>query len=212
MRKEPTSGLIIGDGIVDKRGLGRSRKLGSRSLIVRILPGVSQGLQHREPTLLQQSKLLVVADQRAAGASVVAGRENIPAEKPARIAPIQQTEQSRSVIYFAVQRRHRAGRDLAAGRANDQRDVVALHRQFGFSGARCAVVGDDHKNRVFEPGPRRRLAQKLADGIYERTFLCSLPPECWPDYAARMARLLRPGGVLAGIFYYGTDPDGYPSR
>ena len=48
------------------------------------------------------------------------------------------------------------------------------------------------------------------DLIYERTFLCSLPPERWPDYAARIAELLRPGGVLAGIFYYGTDHDGPP--
>ena len=48
------------------------------------------------------------------------------------------------------------------------------------------------------------------DLIYERTFLCSLPPERWPDYAARIAQLLRTGGVLAGIFYYGTDPEGPP--
>lgn len=48
------------------------------------------------------------------------------------------------------------------------------------------------------------------DLIYERTFLCSLPPDRWPDYAARMAQLLRPGGRLAGIFYYGVDPDGPP--
>jgi len=48
------------------------------------------------------------------------------------------------------------------------------------------------------------------DLIYERTFLCSLPPSCWPDYAARMAQLLRPGGRLAGIFFFGTDPDGPP--
>lgn len=48
------------------------------------------------------------------------------------------------------------------------------------------------------------------DLIYERTFLCSLPPIRWPDYAARMAQLLRPGGVLAGLFYYGSDPEGPP--
>ena len=48
------------------------------------------------------------------------------------------------------------------------------------------------------------------DLIYERTFLCSLPPERWPDYAARIAQLLRPGGVLTGIFYYGVDPEGPP--
>lgn len=48
------------------------------------------------------------------------------------------------------------------------------------------------------------------DLIYERAFLCALPPARWPDYAARMDKLLRPGGTLAGFFYYGIDPDGPP--
>lgn len=48
------------------------------------------------------------------------------------------------------------------------------------------------------------------DLIYERTFLCSLPPERWAAYAARVAQLLRPGGALTVIFYYGTDPEGPP--
>lgn len=48
------------------------------------------------------------------------------------------------------------------------------------------------------------------DLVYERTFLCSLPPANWPDYAARIAQLLRPGGVFAGLFYHGTDPEGPP--
>jgi len=48
------------------------------------------------------------------------------------------------------------------------------------------------------------------DLIYERTFLCSLPLSLWPDYAERTATLLRPGGVLAGIFFYGDDPEPPP--
>jgi SAM-dependent methyltransferase len=48
------------------------------------------------------------------------------------------------------------------------------------------------------------------DLIYERTFLCSLPYERWPQYAARMKSLLRPGGRLAGVFYYGTNPEPPP--
>ena len=39
------------------------------------------------------------------------------------------------------------------------------------------------------------------DLIYERAFLCALPRPRWPDYAPRMARLLRPGGLLAGYFF-----------
>lgn len=48
------------------------------------------------------------------------------------------------------------------------------------------------------------------DLIYERTFLCSLPPACWPDYARRMGELLKPGAVLAGIFFYGDEPEPPP--
>jgi len=50
------------------------------------------------------------------------------------------------------------------------------------------------------------------DIIYERTFLCSLPPRLWKDYAARADELLRPRGLLAGFFFYGheSDPPPYP--
>lgn len=49
------------------------------------------------------------------------------------------------------------------------------------------------------------------DLIYERTFLCALPTSLRDQYAARVAELLRPGGILAGFFFYGDeDPDGPP--
>ena len=50
------------------------------------------------------------------------------------------------------------------------------------------------------------------DFVYERTFLCALPPSRWNEYVARVAKLLRPGGLLAGIFFYGdeSDPPPYP--
>lgn len=46
--------------------------------------------------------------------------------------------------------------------------------------------------------------------IYERGFLCSLPPERWRDYAGRMAELLLPGGRLVGLFLYGQEPEPPP--
>ncbi len=46
--------------------------------------------------------------------------------------------------------------------------------------------------------------------IYERAFLCALPPARRTDYAARMAELLAPGGLLAGFFYFGDSPKGPP--
>jgi len=50
------------------------------------------------------------------------------------------------------------------------------------------------------------------DLIYERTFLCSLPPALWKKYLARVAELLRPNGMLAGFFFYGEElePPPYP--
>jgi SAM-dependent methyltransferase len=50
------------------------------------------------------------------------------------------------------------------------------------------------------------------DVIYERTFLCALPPDLWPAYVDRMTQLLRPNGKLVGIFLYGEEiaPPPYP--
>ena len=54
------------------------------------------------------------------------------------------------------------------------------------------------------------------DVIYERAFLCALPPRMCPQFAPRTAHLLRPGGELAGFFFFqitergppfGTSPD-----
>lgn len=39
------------------------------------------------------------------------------------------------------------------------------------------------------------------DWVYERAFLCALPPARWPAYAEKMASLIRPGGYLAGYFF-----------
>lgn len=48
--------------------------------------------------------------------------------------------------------------------------------------------------------------------VYERTFLCALPPELHPAYARRMAELIVPGGVLCGFFFQGPEeePPPYP--
>jgi hypothetical protein len=43
--------------------------------------------------------------------------------------------------------------------------------------------------------------QSRFDLIYERTFLCALPPQKWPEYAKPVAHLLRPRGRFAGSFF-----------
>jgi hypothetical protein len=46
--------------------------------------------------------------------------------------------------------------------------------------------------------------------IYERAFLCSLPRRVWARYAARVSELLRPDGVLVGLFYFDIKEEGPP--
>lgn len=46
--------------------------------------------------------------------------------------------------------------------------------------------------------------------VYERAFLCALPRRLWPDYARRMAQVLRPGGELSGYFFFDDNERGPP--
>ena len=57
----------------------------------------------------------------------------------------------------------------------------------------------------FQWAPHRGL-----DFIYERAFLCALPPGMWPAVAARWANLLPPGAVLGGYFFVGDTERGPP--
>ena len=50
----------------------------------------------------------------------------------------------------------------------------------------------------------------LYEVITERAFLCALPRKLWPDWAAAMARLLPPGGLLAGYFFVAEQLKGPP--
>jgi Thiopurine S-methyltransferase (TPMT) len=46
--------------------------------------------------------------------------------------------------------------------------------------------------------------------IYERAFLCALPPARRADYARHMAKLAAPGVLLAGLFFFGETRKGPP--
>lgn len=48
------------------------------------------------------------------------------------------------------------------------------------------------------------------DLVYERTFFCALPPELRPAFIKRMAHLLKPGGILVGLFFLGDERGGPP--
>ena len=46
--------------------------------------------------------------------------------------------------------------------------------------------------------------------IYERAFLCALPPALWPQVAARWAQLLPAQALLAGYFFIDADAEQKP--
>jgi len=48
------------------------------------------------------------------------------------------------------------------------------------------------------------------DWVFERAFLCALPPAQRTRYAQRMAALLKPGVLLAGYFFIGEGQKGPP--
>jgi SAM-dependent methyltransferase len=48
------------------------------------------------------------------------------------------------------------------------------------------------------------------DVVYERALLCALPRTMWPQWAARVGELVRPGGELAGFFYFDDNVKGPP--
>jgi SAM-dependent methyltransferase len=48
------------------------------------------------------------------------------------------------------------------------------------------------------------------DLVYERAFLCALPRALWPRWSVRVAELVRPGGRLAGFFFFADDERGPP--
>ena len=57
---------------------------------------------------------------------------------------------------------------------------------------------------------RHDFGPEKFDIVYERTFLCALPPATWQEYAERVAQLLHSGGLLAGLFFFGSEPDPPP--
>ena len=48
------------------------------------------------------------------------------------------------------------------------------------------------------------------DVVYERAFLCALPRRSWREWGRRLAELVRPGGLLAGYFFFDAGERGPP--
>ena len=85
------------------------------------------------------------------------------------------------------------GIDFSAAAIADARAILGPH-------ADCVRQAD-----FFAP-----LAEAPFEMVYERAFLCALPRRMWRDWAARVAELVAPGGLLAGFFYFGEGERGPP--
>jgi SAM-dependent methyltransferase len=86
------------------------------------------------------------------------------------------------------------------------------------------VLGIDFSDAALEMAQRTlgQLAGRVAKAdffalesapfelVYERTFLCAIPPRERARWALRIAQLVQPGGVLAGYFYFGEGERGPP--
>ncbi|RKT26029.1 thiopurine S-methyltransferase [Paraburkholderia sp. RAU2J] len=78
--------------------------------------------------------------------------------------------------------------------------VAAAHEQLGAQHAQLVEQADFF---TYEP-------PFVPAWIYERAFLCALPPVRRTDYARRMAELLPGGALLAGFYFIGATPKGPP--
>jgi SAM-dependent methyltransferase len=54
------------------------------------------------------------------------------------------------------------------------------------------------------------LDERPFDIVYERTFLCALPRQKWSDWGVHISKLVRPGGLLAGFFFFDDNQRGPP--
>ena len=100
---------------------------------------------------------------------------------------------------YEVQAFHEAGYDVTA--IDFSPAAVDQARKVLGALAKKVILGDFFTHD-FE--------RNFFDLVYERTFLCSMPPSRWSDYTNRMATLLSPGGKLIGLFLYGQQPSGPP--
>ncbi len=80
--------------------------------------------------------------------------------------------------------------------------AVAKARASVGSALAARIVEGDFFTHAFADAP--------FDFIYERTFLCALPPAWREKIVARTAALLKPRGTLAGIYFFGESEDGPP--
>ncbi|HUQ28599.1 MAG TPA: methyltransferase domain-containing protein [Usitatibacter sp.] len=85
------------------------------------------------------------------------------------------------------------GIDFSAAAVEEARTVLGPH------------AGHVREADFFAPIPEAPF-----NVVYERAFLCALPRRLWSDWARRASELVRPGGDMAGFFYFGEGQRGPP--
>ncbi len=88
-------------------------------------------------------------------------------------------------------------------------DVVAIDFSAAAIDAARRVLGELERILVFGDFFEYDSGAPF-DLVYERALLCALPRAHWGRWAARVADVLRPGGRLAGFFFWGDTPTGPP--
>ncbi len=76
--------------------------------------------------------------------------------------------------------------------------------------ARARTLAGQWDERIVEADFFAWQPARPLDLIYERAFLCALPPSMRPQVVARWAQLLAPGGRVAGFFYLDQTVKGPP--
>ena len=88
-------------------------------------------------------------------------------------------------------------------------DVLGIDFSREALAAARAVLGP-HAARVRHADFFAPLPEAPFDLVYERAFLCALPRPLWPGWARRVAQLVKPGGMLAGFFFFDAGERGPP--
>jgi SAM-dependent methyltransferase len=88
-------------------------------------------------------------------------------------------------------------------------DVLGIDFSTEALEAARAVLGP-HAARVRHADFFAPIPEAPFDVVYERAFLCALPRRLWADWSRQVERLVRPGGTLAGFFYFDASERGPP--
>lgn len=88
-------------------------------------------------------------------------------------------------------------------------DVLGIDFSPEALAAALPVLGP-HRSRVRRADFFAPMAEAPFDAVYERAFLCALPRRLRGDWGRRVAQLVKPGGLLAGYFFFDEGERGPP--